>query len=563
MSKFLNVIRGGQVQIHQFRMAKQILGMAATISILIGICIFAIDYSRNERHFDYCAISTYSKSWLLIKILPPSSLEKSKLKFCNTGSEQSPFVFVNNHQVVRAMAVFVTEVKKISIRAAVGTFISFLLIVTLWMKLGNLKSKRKDESGIYNADELRKYLSKNKTLSNFDLGGLPLVKNKETSHILFAGASGTGKSNAIKALLKQIREQKQSAIIIDMTGEYVDLFYDKDRDYILNPTDPRTAYWDLWEDGASKEDLSIISTALFSGENQTYDKFWSESAKVIFESAVQKFAEKKAAGNKYQELYQLLAIDDLKKLYKGFEDTAAASLINPTNEKTAFSIRSTTATFSKWLEYLAEMPAENEHFSIKKWMSEVDSCPEGSWLFLTTKPNQRKIMEPLLRMWADVALVHLMSLSKSFERRVWFIMDEMPTLGKLPSLSTMVAEARKYGGCIVGGIQSISQVYETYGHHGANIIIDGFSTKIFFRVTGIENTAKIAKIFGSKEHDEVSENITYGAHEMRDGVSLSKHTKNKLIVSEKDISNLEDLEAYAIVPCPLDIVKTKFKLFRA
>ena len=470
---------------------------------------------------------------------------------------------MNNYKIARASKFFFTQIQEIAIKEGIVSIVSFIIIVIVWMKLGNLKSKKKNDTGVYSPEELRKYLRKNNQLSSFDLGGLPLVKNKETAHILFAGASGTGKSNAIKTLLKQIREQKQSAIIIDMTGEYLDMFYNESQDYILNPTDNRTAYWDLWEEGNTKEDLSIISTALFSGDNQTSDKFWSESAKEIFESAALKFANKKIKNNKYKELHNLLAIKDLKELFKELNDTAAASLINPNNEKTALSIRSTVVTYSKWLEYLAKMPPENKQFSIKKWINEVDSSKEGSWLFLTSKPNQRTILEPLLRMWTDVALANLMNLPKSFDRRVWFIMDEMPALGKLPSLSTMVAEARKYGGCIVSGIQSISQIYEIYGHHGANIIIDGFSTKIFFRVTGIENTAKIAKIFGSKEHDEVSENITYGAHEMRDGVSLSKHTRNRLIVTEKDIANLQDLEAFAQIPCPLDIIKTKFELFDA
>ncbi len=49
---------------------------------------------------------------------------------------------------------------------------------------------------------------------------------------------------------------------------------------------------------------------------------------------------------------------------------------------------------------------------------------------------------------------------------------------------------------------------------------------------------------------------------MRDGVSISRHQKNKLIVTEKDIIKLKDLEAYALLPCELDIVKVRFELFK-
>ena len=53
--------------------------------------------------------------------------------------------------------------------------------------------------------------------------------------------------------------------------------------------------------------------------------------------------------------------------------------------------------------------------------------------------------------------------------------DELPALQKVPSLETGLAEARKYGGCFVAGIQNIYQMEKIYGHAGAASMLDLFN----------------------------------------------------------------------------------------
>ena len=39
-------------------------------------------------------------------------------------------------------------------------------------------------------------------------------------------------------------------------------------------------------------------------------------------------------------------------------------------------------------------------------------------------------------------------------KNVWIIVDELPSLEKIPKLKTALAEGRKYGGCVVAGLQN-------------------------------------------------------------------------------------------------------------
>ena len=73
-----------------------------------------------------------------------------------------------------------------------------------------------------------------------------IPKRLEASHILMMGDTGSGKSNAIRQLLRQVRERGESAIVYDPAMDFVGEFYSPARgDLILNPLDQRCPYWGL------------------------------------------------------------------------------------------------------------------------------------------------------------------------------------------------------------------------------------------------------------------------------------------------------------------------------
>lgn len=75
-----------------------------------------------------------------------------------------------------------------------------------------------------------------------------------------------------------------------------------------------------------------------------------------------------------------------------------------------------------------------------------------------------------------------------------------------------------------------------------------FNTKVFFRCTEPSTQTWISKVLGDKEEIEPQENISYGANSMRDGVSLSHHTRQKPLVMPTELSQLADLECYVKLP---------------
>ena len=72
--------------------------------------------------------------------------------------------------------------------------------------------------------------------------------------------------------------------------------------------------------------------------------------------------------------------------------------------------------------------------------------------------------------------------------------------------------------------------------------------------------AHISKAFGEGEIIEVQEGISYGAHEMRDGVNLSHVKRYRPTVSPNDIQSLASNSAYIRLPGNLPITKVRLPI---
>ena len=80
-----------------------------------------------------------------------------------------------------------------------------------------------------------------------ELAGVRVPRSLECEHFLITGATGSGKSMAIRALLRQIQARGKLAIVVDPECEYIAEFYRSAReDLVLNPVDERCPYWSPW-----------------------------------------------------------------------------------------------------------------------------------------------------------------------------------------------------------------------------------------------------------------------------------------------------------------------------
>ena len=392
---------------------------------------------------------------------------------------------------------------------------------------------------------LKKIMRKKGVLGKLHLDGIPLVKGKETSHMLIAGTNGSGKTNAFHHLLPQIRHQK--AIIVDVTGEMTRRYFDAGRgDILLSPTAEGSTAWNPWLDTRDIFEFRGMAEA-FVGEGSKHDPFWSQAATECLAAGLEKYKK----GGTIKQLSWILTKAPLEEFCEFFKGTSAAAYADPKGERTTVSIRSTLAAKVQSLEIMAE---EGEGtFSFREWMG---SEREG-WLFLTARPDQREVLCPLISAQLGVAIKSLMQLRPDRDRRVWFIVDELPALNKMPSLLTAATEGRKYGGCLVVGLQDMAQLRTKYSNDEAQTLLNQVNTKVFFRFTDAENAQMVAKMLGEKEAGMMRESLSFGANTMRDGVSLNEQIVKESLVSPTEIASLKDLECFVRLPEDLPVAKHK------
>ena len=139
------------------------------------------------------------------------------------------------------------------------------------------------------------------------------------------------------------------------------------------------------------------------------------------------------------------------------------------------------------------------------------------------------------------------------------VFDELPSLQRLPYLPEAFAEARKFGGCLIAGMQSIAQLRKIYGNHAAEEISNLCNTRIFFRDPSFETAQWAARELGEHETEEMKENISYSESAMRSGISLSNQRLQKQIISASEIMQLNDLEAFVRLPGNLPLAKIQLK----
>jgi len=580
-----NFTRGGQITFHNLRMLLQINKTVGKIFLWIFFVLFLpIIYLITP--YDVFVESVY---YWYARLLNFSGFTNKELWIPYQGVKYP--ILVN--QVVRFdyFQNIITVFKHyVFLGLAIDLVISgiILYLIVRWLtKRGSAQTNTQFIRGTYfePIKSFVKRLNKDRIASDIHIDSLPLLKDAEVKHFFIHGTTGTGKSQLILKLLSQIRARGQKVIIYDKGCNFLPHFYREGKDHLLNPFDSRCAAWDIWAEGNDPTLFENMANALIPMHGES-DPFWVNAARTIFSSAAYKMGQDKTENRSNAKLLKLLLTQPLEEMSEYLANTESASLVDNRIEKTAISIKSVLATYLKSLRFLSfdqngtekissgeskqmgweketretkevEETKEQKKFSIQKW---VQNDKDDSWIFITSNDQQQASLRPLMSMWLALAANFILSLKESYRRRIWEIIDELPSLHKLPELPETIAEARKYGGCFVLGMQSQAQLRKVYGMNAAAEITDLLNTRFFFRNPSHEMASWTSKELGEQEIEESRENYSYGANTIRDGISIGRQRAIRSVVPYPEIMQLPDLTCFVRYPGELPITQLKLIL---
>ena len=388
----------------------------------------------------------------------------------------------------------------------------------------------------------------------YDIAGIPWPDGAETRHTIVSGTTGSGKTVLIADLVEQIRSRGERCVVYDKMGTYTETFFDKERDVLLNPLDARAPRWSPFLEARTARDFDTMAAALIPRQKDAADPFWITAARQLFSHGAAVLWKRGETRNRV--LVDHLLKTELSDLAEAMEGTVAQSIVDPANPKTALSVRAMLTANIGAMDLLAD---EGEPFSVRQWI-ESDG---GGFLFLTSRGDQHASLRGLISTWLEIAVNALLSLPREHGRRIWVILDELPTLHQLPSLRPGLAESRQFGGCFVLGVQVFSALRDLYGRDGAETISGLCGTRVVLAATDRDTAEWSAESLGRAEVESLSEGVSYDTGERpgapRDGVTLNARRDLRSLVLPAEVSRLENLSGYVKFPGAWPVARIRLK----
>jgi len=380
------------------------------------------------------------------------------------------------------------------------------------------------------------------------LAGFPVTPEDEVKHFKLIGATGTGKSTAIRELLGAALARGDRAVIADPDGGYLRQFHDRERgDVILNPFEPGSARWDLFGEIGNDYDVEQLARSLIPDHEGT-DRSWRGYARTFF-SAVTSQAHAAGRGD-VRELYRLLVTAGTAELKTLVAGTPAQPFLEEHNGRMFDSIRSVTSSAVSALDYVSRQ--SGPPVSVRGWVQGAARSgrpaerPRGV-LFMPYRAGQIAALRSTISAWMRLAIFEAMNREEGAKQRLWFVIDELDALGQIDGLKDALARLRKFGGRCVLGFQSIAQVSSTYGSGEAQTIVENCGNTLILRCSGSEHggTSQFAsRLIGEREVVRVTRSSSRRALEVLPAITHAEHLGVESAVMGSEIEQLPDLAGY-------------------
>lgn len=332
-----------------------------------------------------------------------------------------------------------------------------------------------------------------------------------STHILFAGATGSGKTNAALHLVSQLKKS--------MTKEDVMLVFDTKNDFsrfrtpedyvISNYRSANAQGWnifmDIVADGWQEENIFAnadeLAHVIFSDSIAASSQpFFPSAARDIFAAVLKAMCLLGAEDPDYRIQYM-----NNKQLARYLRELDAYRL---TEFLRNFPSLSGVLKFvgnggsDQALGVFAELQAVTGRLFVKCFgkdgrfsIRSGSRSRGGKTLFVEYDPSAGQALQPMYRVLVDLFLKEALN-PVTARGHIYVVCDELKMLPHLNHLEDALNFGRSLGISVIAGIQSMEQLYEVYGEHGGRNIASGFQTVFCFRTNNEATRNYIKSIHG-------------------------------------------------------------------
>lgn len=323
-------------------------------------------------------------------------------------------------------------------------------------------------------------------------------------HVLIVGGSGTGKSRgvAIPTLLRW----PGAALVIDIKGELSRITSERrERVYVFDPENGGHGYDPLLEcrtvDGAQELARTLIP------ESPKGEPFWTKSAQGIFAAAILDAAH---TGGKLCDVAERVCVTPPELLIEQLQNSS----IRGTRILSSIGVGMPEKTLGG---VMAELRSKLLTLASDEGIAQATShsdftaatIEDGATVYIRISEH---LLTQYKELWAVIINQILRHLAKRPEKAfpgVLILLDELPRLGEIPSLTDALATLRSRNVHIVSIIQSMAQLDLIYGQDRRKVIADNCRYKLVLSASDPETQRYFADLAG--QQTVLSKGITVGA----------------------------------------------------
>ena len=340
-----------------------------------------------------------------------------------------------------------------------------------------------------------------------------LDENLLSRHIMLLGGIGTGKTNTINMLLRQLLARVTAddvVIIFDSKGDFYKEFYTPGDVVISNdshatgPNGPD--FWNIYNeierDEHMEENINEIATAIFRSKiEHSNQPFFPNAGRDIFSAVLGHFIKngnEALCNNRHlREFLDKSPTSTLRKMLNMRQETR--SMVSYIYDDASGQ---TQGVISEMQQAVREIFIGNFRKEGSLSLRQLVRAKGGRCVFIEYDLGIGSTLAPIYSLMFDLAIKEALCRQKS-EGSVYFITDEFSLLPNLKHIDDAVNFGRSLGIKFLIGYQNIEQLVDIYGQARANSLLSGFLTQIFFRCSDPASRKYIQDTFGVNRKKEI------------------------------------------------------------
>lgn len=351
-----------------------------------------------------------------------------------------------------------------------------------------------------------------------------------TKHLMYLGTIGGGKTTALMFLLKQLVARGDRAIIFDVKGDFTQKF---PKALLIAPWDARGVPWLISADCTTRQDAREFAAQCIPDSK---DPMWAQAARQVFVGIIVMLQAKKPGTWGWLDLSEAFAAEEAELVqWMQHYNKEALTIVAAQNQTTSGVLINMRAGLS-WISDLGQAwgnPDPKRSISFVKWLLNDNSKTrqiilQGNGRFETMMQGYVGSIIAML-----MARINSPQVSDSRTRRLWFILDEFPQLGKI-KYQAGVEVGRSKGVRMVFGLQDISQVRKIYSEEDANALMSNVGTKIIAQISPGETAKKISELIGQKEVERL--NISTSSQQGGASTTAMLNREEHKVILESELS---------------------------